>query len=139
MERISYNTKQKNLILAFLKDNTDKQLTCDEIVSLINSSGSLVGKTTVYRYLIKLAEVGELRKIIDAKDKITRFQYIDKELHCHSHMHLKCLSCGDFIHLCCDFMNGVNEHISKHHNFTVDNSKTVLYGLCEKCSAKEKG
>lgn len=138
MERTSYNTKQRNLILSFLKSNKDKQLTCDEITSLINFSGSTVGKTTVYRYLIKLSESGEVRRIIDTEDKTARFQYIDKELHCHSHMHLKCISCGEFVHLSCDFMNGVNEHISKHHNFTVDNSKTVIYGICRNCSETVK-
>lgn len=130
----TYNTKQKQLILAFMKENKNEQFTCDNIADMLKQMGTPVGKTTVYRYLDRLANSGKVRKITGGNSKSALFQFVDEEMNCDSHMHLKCLGCGEFIHLGCDFMHGVNEHISKHHHFTVDNSKTVLYGMCEKCS-----
>ena len=34
----------------------------------------------------------------------------------------------------CDYLSDVNKHIYEHHRFRIDNSKTILFGLCEKCS-----
>ncbi len=130
----TYKTKQKKFIENFLKENIGRQFTCDEISDELRIKGTPVGKTTVYRYVEKLVSEGKARKITDGINKSAQFQYIDENMDCHSHMHLKCLKCGEFIHLGCDFLSGVNEHIYEHHRFKVDNSKTVLFGLCEKCA-----
>lgn len=132
----TYNTKQKKLILSFLINNNDKQLTCEYISDNLKNIGTPVGKTTVYRYLEKLASDGKVRKIADTESKSTLYQIIDEDMNCESHLHLRCLGCGEFVHLGCDFMHGVNEHIQKHHNFTVDNTKTVIYGMCSECQSK---
>ena len=131
---VTYNTKQKKLIEDFLQKNIERQFTCDEISAFLKNQGTPVGKTTVYRYVEKLAAEGRIRKIIGGAVKSAQYQYIDEAMNCNSHMHLKCLACGEFIHLGCNFMSGVNEHIFEHHRFRVDNSKTVIYGLCEKCA-----
>ena len=130
----TYNTKQKSLIENFLKDNLDSQFTCEQIADSLKEMNTPVGKTTVYRCVEKLSSEGVIRKITGGASKSAYFQYIDKSMNCEGHMHLKCLKCGEFIHLGCDFLNNVSEHIQQHHNFKIDNSKTVLYGLCEKCS-----
>lgn len=130
----TYNTKQKKIIENFLRKNITSQYTCEEISALLKSEGTPVGKTTVYRYVEKLALDGKVRKIIGGTSKSAHYQFIDEKLNCHSHMHLKCLECGEFIHLGCEFMGSVNEHIYEHHRFRIDNSKTILYGLCDKCA-----
>ncbi len=130
----TYNTRQKKIIEAFLKINMKKQFTCDEISDALKAEGTPVGKTTVYRYVEKLTSEGKIRKITGGTSKSAQYQYIDEEMNCHSHMHFKCLRCGEFIHLGCDYLEDVNEHIYEHHRFRVDNSKTVLYGLCDKCA-----
>ena len=52
---------------------------------------------------------------------------------CAVHFHLKCITCKKLIHLNCDFMNGIEQHILKEHHFQVDSSRTVFYGQCEDC------
>lgn len=131
---VTYNTKQKKTIEAFLKENVKEQFTCEEISDTLKKRGTPVGKTTVYRYIEKLVHEGKVHKITGGISKSAQFQYIDEGMECHRHMHLKCLKCGEFIHLGCEFLTEVNEHIYEHHRFRVDNSKTVLYGLCDKCS-----
>ena len=52
---------------------------------------------------------------------------------CHYHFHLKCLRCGQLIHMDCRLMKEMQKHIETDHGFLVDSGKSVLYGLCPKC------
>lgn len=128
----TYNTKQKQFILKLLSDNSEKQYTCDDIEDALRNKGTPVGKSTVYRYLTKLQSEGKVRKF-NEDGKVSFYRFVENEDECNHHIHLKCVSCGDFIHLSCDFMNEINSHLIKDHKFSLDNSKTVLYGTCEKC------
>ena len=76
--------------------------------------------------------------IQDETKKSAAYQLLDKEMDCGGHMHLKCTECGEFHHLGCDFMSSVGEHVLSHHKFRIDNSKTLIYGLCGDCCEKEK-
>ena len=49
---MSYNTRQRELILEYIKSNAENHLTADAIALALKSEQ--VGKTTVYRYLEKL-------------------------------------------------------------------------------------
>lgn len=136
MAKSVYNTKQKQIIYEFLLENKDSLLTCDEISYALKASGTPVGKATLYRYLDSLVAVGDMRKISEGDKKGAAYQLINHELNCKSHMHLKCVKCGELQHLGCEFMNTVHEHILCHHGFKIDNSKTVIYGICDKCCEK---
>lgn len=136
MANSTYNTKQKQLIKDIITGYSESQLTCEEISDLLKEKGTPVGKTTVYRFLERLCENGEVRKLTDTNGKSAAYQYIDKNLNCEGHLHLRCTECGKIFHLGCEFMNGVGEHIKKHHRFEIDNSKTVILGTCENCGLK---
>ena len=137
MSKVKYNTKQKQLIYDYLLTNREKLLSCDEISDSLKTMGTPVGKATLYRFLDSLASSGDARKIVDEGKKSAAYQLLDKDLNCHGHMHLKCTCCGALTHLGCDFMSTVGEHILEHHKFKIDNSKTLIYGLC--CACCEKG
>ena len=136
MEKSGYNTKQKQIIFEFLHKNKDKLLTCDEIAFALKESGTPVGKATLYRFLDSLVTSGDARRISDDSKKSAAYQLLDKEMNCDGHMHLKCTVCGELHHLGCEFMHSVGEHIFNHHNFRIDNTRTVIYGVCVKCSGK---
>lgn len=133
----TYNTKQKQLISQILTDNMSKDLTCDEIADILKKNGTPVGKATLYRFLENLSQKGLVRKTVSAGTKSATFQLVDKEMCCDSHLHLKCTECGKLIHLGCDFMNGVSSHLLEHHKFKIDNSQTVILGVCENCGKGE--
>lgn len=133
MSASTYNTKQKKLVLELVRDNARKQLSCDEITYLLLQNGTPVGKTTVYRQLEKLVADGVLKKFNSQNTKSYLYQYIDTSLHCEEHMHLRCIKCGKYEHLSCDFMKSVAEHISQHHDFAVSNSRTEIMGICGSC------
>lgn len=129
-----YNTRQKKLIYEFFESNRHKQFTCDEITYLLLNKGTPVGKTTVYRQLENLINEGKIKKLTPHKGKSFLYQYIDENLDCENHMHLRCVRCGKYIHLSCEFMTQVSDHIIEHHDFVVDNAKTEILGLCKDCT-----
>lgn len=133
-EQKTYKTRQRAEVLNCLIENKASHMTADEIMAWLKNKGCDVGKATVYRTLDKLTEENKVRKYIYEEGKSACYQYVDKDEKCHLHFHLKCLNCGKLIHLECDYLTELENHISKHHKFSVDNSKTVLYGICEDCS-----
>lgn len=137
MSKVKYNTRQKQVIYEYLLSNRERLLSCDEISDNLKSMGTPVGKATLYRFLDSLVSSGDARKIADDGKKSAAYQLLDKDMNCHGHMHLKCTCCGALTHLGCDFMSTVGEHILKHHKFKIDNSKTLIYGICEDCYGKE--
>ena len=132
---MAYKTRQRELILGFIKQNAGSHLTADNIADALKSEG--VGKTTVYRYLEKLCGEGLVRKYILQEGKSACYQY-SENADCDSHFHLKCLKCGCLLHLECDYLSDLKEHISGHHGFIIDGSRTVFYGICEVCAEKLK-
>ena len=59
--------------------------------------------------------------------------------HCAEHLHLKCVRCGKIIHMDCDFMDEVREHLMRGHGFALQCEGTVLYGYCEACRKEKEG
>lgn len=139
MSSSTYNTKQKKLILNIMQSNKHRSLSCEEITLLLHSNGTPVGKTTVYRQLERLSGEGVIKRIPpNVNSKTYLYQFLEENMDCESHMHLRCISCGKYEHLGCDFMSKVSEHIFKHHNFTVDNARTEILGVCRLCAAKKE-
>ena len=136
MSKVTYNTKQKQTIYEFLENNCDVFMSCDEILDSLKASGTPVGKATLYRFLDNLVSSGDARKVVDDGKKSAAYRLVDKAMNCDGHMHLKCTCCGRLEHLGCEFMDSVGLHILEHHQFKIDNSKTMIYGLCGDCSGK---
>ncbi len=128
--KTGYKTRQRQIIFDYMVKNADVHLTVDDVFDALRSTGESVGKTTVYRHMERLAENGEVRKY--HLDKGTCYQY-QAGADCKEHFHLKCSQCGKLYHLDCSFMNDLDLHIFEHHGFRIDNTQTVLYGVCKCC------
>lgn len=133
---ISYKTKQRDQIMDCLIQNKNRHITADEIMLTLNQEKAQVGKTTIYRYLDKLVSQGIVRKYLIEEGQRACYQYVEQGEGCKEHFHLKCIGCGQLIHLECDYLGKMDSHIKDHHDFTVDHSKTVLYGQCGNCTGK---
>ena len=72
--------------------------------------------------------------IIDANSPAC-FEYVDPESHEEGEVcfHCKCESCGKLIHLHCEELNALAEHLNREHQFVMDPRRTVFYGLCDEC------
>jgi len=135
---LSYNTRQRELIFELLKENGGRHMTADEVATALLDKGNAVGKSTVYRYLDKLVESGEVRKYIVEEGKSACYQYVGRSECCSNHYHFKCSGCGALLHIECEFLDEVGEHVLEQHGFKLSNEKTVLYGTCLSCRKKEE-
>ncbi len=133
-----YRTKQKEQIYAFMLENRQRHVTANEIALYLSAEGTPVGVATIYRYLDKLVEQQEIRKYVMDEKSGACYQYVGADPVCNAHFHLKCVRCHTLIHTDCDYLQELDQHIFEHHGFRVDQSKTVLYGICAACAAKEE-
>ena len=132
----NYNTRQRESVLACIKESAGEHVTAQEVVSRLQSKNEKVGLTTVYRCLEKLVGEGVLVKYTSADREGACFRLAE----CGSDncFHMKCEKCGGFFHIECDHLLEAATHIFDEHGFTVDPYKTVFYGVCESCAASDK-
>lgn len=137
MER-KYKTKQRNSIIEYLKINKDKHITADKIIEHFKATENPIGKSTVYRCLDNLVSENVLRKYVISERDGACFQYVENHDNCVNHYHMKCTECGKLLHLECNEITELQEHILNQHNFKIDICKTVLYGLCSDCMNRKE-
>lgn len=130
----TYKTKQREIILNYLKSNKDKHLTIEDVSNHLKQQNEQVGQTTIYRYINILVNDGLVRKYIIDLGQPACFQYIENTKECESHYHLKCNNCGDILHISCRVFKDIENHLNEEHKFKIDNSKLILYGTCDKCN-----
>ena len=133
-----YSTASRKKILEYLKSNSERTVTAADIGIYLKDNESEVNITTIYRYLDKLEKEGTVMKYVAEKGSQAAYQYVELGHRCGEHLHLKCVKCGGIIHLECDFMNEISEHILKDHGFSLQCKNSILYGTCEKCRKFEK-
>lgn len=129
-------TKQGKSVLECFEENPDGHLTAEDISDILKGKNSPVSTATIYRQLEKLTVNGFIRKYTSSPDEPACYQYHGKGAGCTNHFHLKCVKCNKLIHVNCDYLDKLEQHINEHHGFTVDNTRTVLYGICKNCKEK---
>ena len=132
----SYKTKQREAILSYIASLGGAHVTAAQIAGHFEGQPVSIGRTTIYRHLEKLTESGKLRKFITDGVSGACYQFTEHQEDCHSHLHLKCESCGVLQHLECDSLGDLRRHILSDHAFEVNALKTVLYGTCERCASR---
>ena len=130
----NYKTKQREIILNYLRDNSHRCLSADEIINGISSEEKRASKATVYRCLELFTKDGTASKFIGSHGDGAVYRYNGG----HSdHFHLKCTLCDSTVCVDCGFIGRMQDHFYDHHGFTVSKTQTVIYGLCRRCSARE--
>ena len=134
-EKNIYKTSQSEILLGFLRAHPDEEFSTEEITSAL--AGQAIGKSTVYRLISKLCEHGEILRTRGENGKKILYRYIDKAHDCDGHFHLKCRDCGKLIHLDCELMDELKNHIAGEHGFRLDAKSTVINGVCAECEERE--
>ncbi len=130
-----YKTKQGEIILDYLKNNSGKHISAQNIKEYFVKEDISVGLTTIYRHLSKLEKEGVIKKyLLDGKDSAC-FEYVDAENTCATSdcLHLKCEECEKLVHFDCSILKSASEHINEKHDFSLNPLKTVYYGICRDC------
>lgn len=124
---MSYNTKQKELILNIIK----KQKSEFTVKDIHKELKDKTGLTTIYRVVDKLVEDKKIRKTI-SDNNITYYNYLG-DCNCSNHIYLKCDKCGEMEHIDCECIKDLTNHIFVEHNFKTSNEHIIINGFCNKC------
>ncbi len=128
---MAYNTKQKDMIFEIIKKQR-RDFTIRDIYEQIKHE---VGLTTIYRFIDNLVIQGVVTKTID-EDNITYYQYFEKCTH-ENHFYLKCNKCKNMIHIDCDCIDELSNHVYMSHKFIINKNNIVINGICSNCNKKE--
>lgn len=120
-------------MLEYMSSLGGAHVTANQIMRHFEDDGVLVGMSTIYRHLEKLAADGKIRKYAITGGASACYQYISDAAKCGGHFHLLCEDCGVLIHLDCELLDEIESHLLSSHDFQLDMLKTVFYGKCEKC------
>ena len=122
-------TPQRRLILDIIHDSGG-HLTAEEILGYVQARVLGVNKSTIYRTLELLEELGCVFK----SEIDDRFIYHHAEE--GHHHHLVCRTCGKSVDCDEDVFLSVERALDEKYGFQVDFKHVVMNGLCTGCKGK---
>ncbi|MCR5451756.1 MAG: transcriptional repressor [Lachnospiraceae bacterium] len=133
--KTKYKTKQRDVLLNFLENAKGSHVTAGDVCEYCKKQGSSIGQATVYRQLEAMVDEGIVNKYIIDGNTPACFEYVGEEVHSDGEMcfHCKCEKCGKLIHMHCDELVMIRQHLLEHHDFLINPMRTVFYGLCDEC------
>lgn len=131
--KTTYRTKQQEDLLKYLRSTSGQHHTVAQIRDHFAQGERTIGTTTIYRQLERFVAEGSVRKYLLETGDSACYEYVGQSASCASHFHCKCESCGRLIHLDCDELREIGDHLQKEHGFLWDAGRTVFYGICEQC------
>ena len=122
-------SKQREIILDVLKQNLIHP-TAEDIYQLVIKRNPQISKSTVYRNINILVDLGKIQKI-SLSTGPDRYDYLYKK-----HYHAICDKCGEVYDFYYDFdMNQISDELHKEE-IKMDVSKIEIHGICENCKSK---
>ena len=129
----AYRTRQQDELLRFLKNNPGAHHTAAQIRDYFAHQDQPIGTATIYRQLERFVEDGTVRKYLLETGDSACYEYVGEGSGCSEHFHCKCERCGRLIHMDCEELKEIREHLLTHHGFEWNSGKTVFYGICDQC------
>ena len=121
-------SKQRESIVNILKCNYEHP-TAYRVYELVKEFEPTISKSTVYRNLEQLVEVGLVKKISTGDN----FEHYDIERN-DGHSHLVCKSCGEIFDINLD-IGKIENSIKNQTEFSCN--EIIVMGICKNCD-KEK-
>ena len=121
-------TPQRRLIVDIIHD-AHEHISADEIISRVQQRMPGVNKSTIYRTLEILEQLGAVYK----SDSSDRFIYHHAEE--GHHHHLVCTKCGSTVECPEDLFNKVEESLARKYGFRANFQHQVINGFCSKCAS----
>lgn len=133
--RSKYKTKQREILIRYLESVPGVHITAGDAAEYFKKQGSSIGQSTIYRQLESLVDEGIVNKYIIDANSPACFEYVGADSHEEAEIcfHCKCEKCGKLIHLHCDELEEIQEHLYAEHRFRMDPLRTVFYGFCDEC------
>lgn len=137
--RSKYRTKQREMLLGYIESRPGVHITAGDVCEYFRSQGAPIGQSTVYRQLESLVDEGVITKYVVDGTSSACYEYVGADSHADAEVcyHCKCEKCGRVIHLHCEEIEAITEHLLTDHSFKLDPLRTVFYGLCERCADRD--
>ena len=129
------NTQQKEILINYLKENSNKHLSIQEIYSDL---GGEIGMTTIYRIINSLIEKGVVTKISLENKQGYCYRYNQKGKECDTHYHLICEKCNNLFHFESKQVPKISREAKNSEDFEIDSNRIAFYGICKKCKGEGK-
>ena len=110
--------------------NTSHHLTAEEIIDDVQSKMPGINKSTIYRTLELLEEIGCVYK------SILGDRFIYHHVTEGHHHHLICHKCGKIIDLDENLFGPVEQSLLARYGFSVNFKHLILNGICKECRRK---
>lgn len=138
-KKTQYKTRQMTELLTFLKSVQGNHVTVSDICDHFQSEGIAVGTTTIYRNLEKMVKEGLVAKYVVEGTSSACFEYIGTLEGCERSVcyHCKCEKCGKLMHLQCNEVGSLRQHLLEYHDFEMNSLRTVFYGICGECKKSD--
>lgn len=126
------------MLITYLSGVSGQHITAADVCEYFKEQGESIGQATVYRQLESLVDEGVINKYIIDAGSPACFEYVGEEAHGGADVcfHCKCSKCGKLLHLHCEELKEIQNHLSTEHGFVLDPKRTVFYGICEECREK---
>jgi Fur family transcriptional regulator, ferric uptake regulator len=123
-------SEQRDVILdTFFR--SDRHLSVDDLLQLVQKRRPDIGRTTVYRTLKLLQSAGLAQEL--ALDGESRFEREYKREH---HDHFICKSCGAIFEFVSPDIERLQDEIAADIGFTIEGHRHQIYGSCRSCTAR---
>ncbi len=127
-----YSTDNKKIVTEFFYTNKEQHYTVEHALDDLSENGVDIPKSTLYRIIGNLCKKGILKRYESPTEDRFVYQYANFGESCSDHFHLKCTECGMLIHLECEKMREIKEHIMNEHGFLIGGNG-IINGICGKC------
>ena len=121
-------SEQREVILdTFLR--SERHLSVDDLLQLVQKRRSDIGRTTVYRTLKLLQSAGLATELVLQGQ--TRFEREYKRQH---HDHFICKSCGEIFEFSSAEIERIQDEIAAGIGFVIDGHRHQIFGFCRDCA-----
>ena len=133
-----YMTRQRRDLLDFFSRHPDENFSAADIAEMLNKTARFpISISAVYRNIVLLEKEGYLVRMAGDKPRESKYRYVSAA-DCADKLHLVCDKCGNAIHLDEEAANRLIQSTAEAEGFTIDLSKTTIYGVCRACRKQDE-
>lgn len=122
-----YQTQQRKRLFDFFAEHPDREFSVEDIAKSVTG----ISKSAIYRNINWLVKTGAVNRIQRDGSRKFLYQYLSEA--CASHLHLRCDTCGNMLHMEADALEQLEKAVTESCDFRLDMRKTVLTGSCASC------
>jgi Fur family ferric uptake transcriptional regulator len=124
-------TTPRRAIITALLAAGNEHLTADQLADTVQRAHPDVHRSTVYRTLDALAEMGVIDHVhLGHSPAVYHFTDAYTE---HAHHHMVCQGCGKVVELPLSVLTTLQQAISRDYGFDLDATHFALTGCCSDC------